>query len=235
MPVKKDHYIYCPGGDCTCPPMPQTQKVDVKKVLKSLDSMNKAKPCPVTMPVVKPKPKVAIPKITKKVIDPEEQERKKGLIRSKNAAKLMTVVVDARTNAIVLKKAANNMKPKNKSPIIREKLDSCGEPIEVEEKSEDQIRKEAELAETLKVVEEGRCKLSQHGLILDEEVNDEELEDLWQKDILSVFAANKAAKKFKKKNKTPKVGKEENGNKTDVKSSLQLLEDKMKNAHLHEF
>ena len=71
MPVKKDHYIYCPGGDCTCPPMPQTQKVDVKKVLKSLDSMNKAKPCPVTMPVVKPKPKVAIPKITKKVIDPE--------------------------------------------------------------------------------------------------------------------------------------------------------------------
>ena len=60
------------------------------------------------------------------------------------------------------------MKPKNKSPIIRgifvlalnyidwfyfltflkfttEKLDSCGEPIEVEEKSEEQLRKEAEL------------------------------------------------------------------------------------------
>ena len=71
LPVKKDHYIYCPGGDCTCPPIPQSQKIDVRKVLKSLDSMNKAKPCPVTMPVVKPKPKVEIPKITKKVIDPE--------------------------------------------------------------------------------------------------------------------------------------------------------------------
>ena len=90
-------------------------------------------------------------------------------------------------------------------------------------------------SETLKVVEEGRCKLSQHGLILDEEVNDEELEDLWQKEILSVFAAKNAAKKFKKKNKTSKGTKEENGNKTNVKSSLQLLEDKMKNAHLHEF
>ena len=39
------------------------------------------------------------------LISLQEQERKKGLIRSKNAAKLMTVVVDARTNAIVLKLA----------------------------------------------------------------------------------------------------------------------------------
>ena len=42
---------------------------------------------------------------TQFLVSLQEQERKKGLIRSKNAAKLMTVVVDARTNAIVLKLA----------------------------------------------------------------------------------------------------------------------------------
>ena len=71
MPIKKDHYIYCPGGDCTCPPIPKSKKADVKEILNSLETLNKAKPCPVTHPVIPPKPKIAIPKIIPKVKNPE--------------------------------------------------------------------------------------------------------------------------------------------------------------------
>ena len=88
-------------------------------------------------------------------------------------------------------------------------------------------------SETLKVVEEGRSNLSKFGLVLDEEVGDDELEDLWQKDILlNVFAAKKAAKAFKKKSKAKKNSGEKGEN---VKSSLQSIEEKLKGAYLHDF
>jgi len=122
-------------------------------------------------------------------------------------------VVDAKTKAITIKKIGQKKDSKPEDIKPRDKLnsvgDSDGERPDPAEKSERQIRKEAELQESLKEVEEIKLELSLKGLCIENEVADTELEDLWEKEVLGMIGAKKAVKKLKRKDSKKKEKKTE--------------------------
>ena len=67
--VQKDHSSYCPGGDCTCPPITKSKELGIKKLIKAIDKEkqeNKAKPENLRKPVhlnIAKAPKKVTPKV----------------------------------------------------------------------------------------------------------------------------------------------------------------------------